>query len=220
MGALTPMAGFVSGYALVLLGLAWAIDRLGARSAVRSARWRTGSFVYHEDHDAWKCHEDQWLWPASFDPDKRVVRYQGQHAICGRCPAKSECSPTPGPREITRQVDPWPHSEAGRFHRGIALVVAGAAAFLVGATLAGVLVGGDPSAIDLVALVSTLVVVLLGGIPLARHLWSTPSGFPESFAVEASSDAPGVPDEETVAEVVDRYATRWSGDPRPGQARS
>ena len=88
----------VSGYSAVLLAIAWLFDRMGARSAERSARWRTGNFVYHADQDAWKCHEDQWLWPASFDPDKRVIRYQGQHAICGRCPVKDECSPSPGPR--------------------------------------------------------------------------------------------------------------------------
>lgn len=215
MGPLTPTVGFICGYAVVLLAVAWAIDRLGAGSAVRSARWRTGRFVYHEDHDAWKCHEDQWLWPASFDPDKRVVRYEGQHAICGRCPAKSECSPTPGPREITRAVDPWPHSEAGRFHRGIALVVALAAAFLTAATLVGALTG-DPTVTDLVCLLATLVVVGLATVPLARHLWSTPSGFPEDFAVEPSSQAPGVPDEESVQRVVDRYATRWASRSRPG----
>ncbi len=217
MGGLAPEVGFVCAYAVLLLVIAWTIDRLGARSAVRSARWRTGSFVYHEDHDAWKCHEDQWLWPASFDPDKRVIRYQGQHAVCGRCPVKAECSPTPGPREITRQVDPWPHSEAGRFHRGIALVVAGAAAFLCGATLLKVVIS-DGSVTDLVCLSCTLAVVILAGVPLARHLWSSPSGFPESFAVDRSADAPGVPDEAVVEQVVDRYATRWAGDSRPGGA--
>ena len=110
----------IGAYAVFLLAVAWGIDLLGKRSAERSASWRTGNFVYHSDNDAWKCHEDQWLWPAAFDPEKRVIRYEGQHAICGRCPSKNECSPTPGPREITKALDPWPHSETGRFHRGIA----------------------------------------------------------------------------------------------------
>ena len=113
----------VGGYSLFLLAIAWVVDYLGMRSAHKSAQWRTGNFIYHSDQDAWQCHEDNWLWPASFDPEKRVIRYEGQHAICGRCPAKDDCSPTPGPREVTRQLDPWPHSEAGRFHRGISLVI-------------------------------------------------------------------------------------------------
>ena len=33
--------------------------------------------------------------------------------------------------EVSRQVDPWPHSEAGRFHRGIACAIAGLAITMV-----------------------------------------------------------------------------------------
>lgn len=211
----------VSGYALLLLGIAWLFDRMGERSATRSARWRTGNFVYHEDQDAWKCHEDQWLWPASFDPDKRVIRYQGQHAICGRCPIKQECSPTPGPRELTRQVDPWPYSDAGRFHRGISLCVAVIAVFLPAAMLLGA-----KSVTDTIVLVATVLVGLIAAVPLARHLWHTPSNFPQHLVADASSDGPGVEDgqaagDETAGDetptlegIVDRYATRWASDRR------
>lgn len=202
MGSPSTNAIFVCGYAVVLLVIAVAFDRLGARSAIRSAAWRTGNFLYHDDADAWKCHEDQWLWPASFDPDKRVVRYVGQHAICGRCPAKAECSPTPGPREITRQVDPWPHSEAGRFHRGVSLAVAAVALMMVVVTL---LVASTGPA-DVVLLLSALALVLAVGIPLARHLWNTPDGFPQHLDLERGADsgappggsAPGAPATATV----------------------
>ncbi|MDO5712098.1 MAG: hypothetical protein Q4P32_10225 [Micrococcales bacterium] len=183
-------------YAVVLLVIAVAFDRLGVRSAQRSASWRTGNFLYHDDADAWKCHEDQWLWPASFDPEKRVVRYVGQHAICGRCPAKAECSPTPGPRELTRQVDPWPHSEAGRFHRGVSLAVAAVALMMVLVTL--FFSPRTPS--DVVLLLAALALVLAVGIPLARHLWNTPDGFPEHLNLDHGEDltpstptAPGAP---------------------------
>ena len=111
-------------YALIMLAAAWAVDVLGSRSARHSMSWRHSDFMYHDDVDGWRCHEDQWLWPTAFDPDKRVIRYEGAHAICGRCPSKDSCSPTPGPREITRPVDPWPYSDAGRFHRGVGLVIA------------------------------------------------------------------------------------------------
>lgn len=176
-------------YAVVLLAIAVAFDRMGARSAVRSAAWRTGNFLYHDDADAWKCHEDQWLWPASFDPDKRVVRYVGQHAICGRCPAKTECSPTPGPREITRQVDPWPHSEAGRFHRGVSVAIACVALMMV---LVSLLFSTRTPA-DLVLLLAALALVLTVGIPLARHLWDTPDGFPEHLVLDRGELPPVAP---------------------------
>ncbi|HEX6054315.1 MAG TPA: hypothetical protein VFY98_00735 [Intrasporangium sp.] len=201
----------VSGYSAVLLVIAWLFDRMGARSAVRSARWRTGNFVYHEDADAWKCHEDQWLWPASFDPDKRVIRYQGQHAICGRCPVKDECSPTPGPRELTRQIDPWPFSEAGRFHRGIALAVASVAVFMPTAMLLGADGAGD-----VVVLVVTVLVGLIAGVPLAQHLWNTPTNFPEHLRRDASSDAPdaGVGAVPSIDQAIKNLESRWASDRR------
>lgn len=171
----------VSGYAALLLVIAWAFDHMGRRSAKRSAAWRTGNFVYHEDQDAWRCHEDQWLWPASFDPDKRVIRYQGQHAICGRCPSKDECSPTPGPRELTRQLDPWPHSEAGRFHRGIALVPVALAVLVV--LVAGV---RHHAATELLLLVATLCLAILEARFLADAFLQSPAGFPAGDAVEPS----------------------------------
>ncbi len=68
----------VAVYALVLLGVAWLVDVLGSRSARRSRNWRQADFVYHDDVDGWRCHEDQWLWPTAFDPDKRVIRYEGE----------------------------------------------------------------------------------------------------------------------------------------------
>jgi len=203
----------VSGYAGILLLVAWTVDRLGMWSAHRAARWRTGNFLFHEDQDAWKCHQDQWLWPASFDPDKRVIRYQGQHAVCGRCPVKADCSPTPGPRELTRQLDPWPHSEAGRFHRGISLCVGIVAAFLPAAMLVGA-----RAVIDVIVLVTTLFVTVAATVPLARHLWDTPSNFHAHLPRKAAGDAEAEPAAAAgLEEIIDRYATRWSGDARANQ---
>lgn len=231
----------VCGYALLLLGLAWALDLAGARSAARSASWRTGNFVYHDDQDAWKCHQDEWLYPASFDPEKRVIRYQGQHAICGRCPVKDTCSPTPGPREVTRAIDPWPHSEAGRFHRGLSLCVAVIAVMMPTAMLVAA-----RSSADVICLLAVIGTGVCLGWPLARHLWNSPSNFPEHLPQDASAPAlvPGMPDADGPAEparwrslpivqtttgaregdldqavaraneLIDRYSTRWSGDAR------
>lgn len=182
----------VSAYALALLGAAWLVDTLGSRSARRSLDWRHADFVYHDDVDGWKCHEDQWLWPTAFDPDKRVIRYAGAHAICGRCPQKDTCSPTPGPRELTRPVDPWPYSEAGRFHRGLALAIA-----VVGCFLSLFLMVLFTAPADRVLLAATFVVMSAGTYPLARHLWSTPENAPahlphigsEALAADSRPDA-------------------------------
>ena len=97
---------------------------MARRSSARAARWRTGGFVYHADHDAWVCPRDQWLWPTSFDPENRVMRYRALPTVCGSCPIKSNCTTSKHGREVSREVDPWPHSETGRFHRGIACAVA------------------------------------------------------------------------------------------------
>jgi len=165
---------FIAAYALIMLAAAWVVDVLGSRSARHSMSWRHSDFIYHDDVDGWRCHEDQWLWPTAFDPDKRVIRYEGAHAICGRCPSKDNCSPTPGPREITRPVDPWPYSDAGRFHRGVGLVIA-----CVGVFVPMLLMAAFHAVSDLIVLGTTAVVVIITGVlPLARHLWNTPDNAP------------------------------------------
>ena len=174
MGSPDLSVWLISVYALIMLAAAWVVDVLGSRSARHSMSWRHSDFVYHDDVDGWRCHEDQWLWPTAFDPDKRVIRYEGAHAICGRCPSKDSCSPTPGPREITRPVDPWPYSDAGRFHRGVGLVIA-----CVGVFIPMLLMVAFHAAGDLIVLGTTAVVVIVTGVlPLARHLWSTPDNAP------------------------------------------
>jgi len=205
----SPEVWLVTGYALVLIGVAWLLDRLGERSALRSASWRTSNFVYHADHDAWKCHQDQWLWPASFDPEKRVIRYAGQHAICGRCPVKDSCSPTPGPREITRPVDPWPHSEAGRFHRGLALTVA-----CIGVFLPAMSLFGARGWLEVLVLAATVVIVGSLTYPLARHLWTSPANAPQILPhdEQLADDATPPPVVVPVDAVIDRYASRWASD--------
>ncbi|MEI2715188.1 MAG: hypothetical protein V9G04_18325 [Nocardioides sp.] len=164
----------VAAYALCLLAVAWGFDLMSRRVAKRSNEWRTGNFVYHEDHDAWQCPEDQWLWPKSFDPENRVMRYRATPSICNACPVKDTCTTSGHGREITREYDPWPYSEAGRFHRGISVMVAVVALVLP----LGMLFGAH-SITDLLVLSATVLGVVIASIPLARHLWHTPAGFPE-----------------------------------------
>lgn len=190
----------ISGYALLLLVFAWCFDAMARRTAARAAQWRTGKFVYHDDHDAWKCPQDQWLWPTTFDPRNRVMRYRATPSICNSCPVKDTCTTSMHGREISRAVDPWPHSETGRFHRGIACAVAGFGVVLPLATLTT-----NHSLADVLVLVGTILVVVTGAVPLLRHLWNTP--------VNAPDDAPHRTDPtaqaEQVAAAIDRYSTRW-----------
>ena len=112
------------GYAIFLLGVAIGLDLLARHSHTRSERYRTAGFTYHIAHDAWICPEDQLLVRSEVDHERRLVRSQGRPQICNYCPAKAECTDSEEGREVVRAMDPWPHSEAGRFHRGISLAVA------------------------------------------------------------------------------------------------
>ena len=198
MSAPATSVWLVAAYALLLAAIAWGFDLMARQASARAARWRTGRFVYHADHDAWVCPQDQWLWPTSFDPHHRVMRYRAKPSVCNSCPVKSSCTSSHHGREIRREIDPWPYSEAGRFHRGIACVVAGLALIM----LLGMLIG-EHSAADVLVLLTTAVVVLAVSLPLARHLWTTPSNAPDHL--------PHRTGEEARAELIDRYSTHWGG---------
>lgn len=190
----------VAGYSLLLLSFAWGFDRMARHTSERAAQWRTGKFVYHQDHDAWRCPEDHWLWPASFDPDSRVMRYRAKPSICNACPVKDTCTTSGHGREISRAVDPWPHSETGRFHRGIACAVAGFGIVLPLATLLA-----NHTTADVLVLVITVAVVGAGSVPLLRHLWNTPSNAPQDRPHGVDSGEQRLLTEAAI----DRYSTRW-----------
>jgi hypothetical protein len=116
-----------AGYAGLLIAGAFVLEWLSAHTHRRSLRYRTAGFTYDEDRDHWQCPEGQHLWPHEFDHEHRVVRYRAKAHICNACPRKAACTDSDRGREIVRPLDPWPHSEAGRFHRGIALLLVGLA---------------------------------------------------------------------------------------------
>ncbi|MFV0494890.1 hypothetical protein [Mycobacterium sp.] len=189
-----------AGYSLALLAIGWGFDKMAQRASARAAQWRTGQFRYHPDHDAWVCPQDHWMWPTSFDPKHRVMRYRALPVVCNSCPVKSSCTTSDHGREISREVDPWPHSEAGRFHRGIACAVAGFGIVLSLATLVA-----HHSPADTLVLTGTVAIIAILGVPLARHLWNTPANAPDYLPHRTAM-------EDQVAAAVDRYATRWGGD--------
>lgn len=161
------------GYAAFLLTAATGLDRLARHSHRRSTRYRTAGFNFRADLDLWECPEGQHLHRVETDHQRRLVRYRASPQICNACPAKADCTDSDHGREIAQSLDPWPHSEAGRFHRGVCVVLVVLAALI--AALA--LVRSDGSA-DLVALSAVLGVSVAATGRLVGAFRRTPSGFP------------------------------------------
>ena len=159
---MNPEAILAAGYATLLLLVAVGLDRLARHAHNRADRYRTAGFRYHPQHDAWVCPQEEWLWPAEFDRHRRLVRYRAKPSVCNACPVKAACTTSPHGREVVRAVDPWPHSEAGRFHRGLALMLIGLAGLilLVETTRHHTPAGGL-------------------GWRFLDHLRNTPTGFPD-----------------------------------------
>lgn len=166
-----------AGYAAALVAGAFVLEWLSAHTHRRSLRYRTAGFAYDDTHDHWVCPEGEDLWPHEFDHARRLVRYRAKAHVCNRCPIKAACTDSEHGREIVRPLDPWPHSEAGRFHRVIALVMV-ALAVLV-ALAAGVRHHAPREA---AALLGVIVLAGLASRWLARDLRAHPANFPTSAA--------------------------------------
>ena len=113
-------------YALVLFAAALGLDAMARHSNRRSGRYRTAGFEFKPEHDLWICPEGQELKRHTVDAHMRVVRYRASPQTCNACPAKDGCTDSYEGRELVQPLDSWPHSEAGRFHRGISVVLVGA----------------------------------------------------------------------------------------------
>jgi disulfide bond formation protein DsbB len=170
------------GYAIFLLGAALGLDLLARHSHVRSERYRTAGFTYHPSHDAWICPEDQLLVRSEVDHERRLVRYRGRPQICNYCLAKAECTDSDEGREVVRAMDPWPHSEAGRFHRGISLAVA----VIAGLILAAEAVRNHAS-LELAVLGMVFAAVMLAAWHLHAAFRATPANFPAPRATPTSN---------------------------------
>ena len=199
-----------AGYCVAVVGLAYVIDALARRAASVSEGGVSGGFVYHRDHDAWRCPQDQWLWPQSFDPQNRVMRYRGTPSVCNACPVKVGCTTSSSGREIQRAVDSWPASEAARFHRGIACTVV-----LLGLAwpLGTALTGPGPDALLVLAVAVAVALVL--SVPLWSHLRRNRVFIPEGV-VHRSLDDVVAEREATAAALLRRRSSYRSDRRRPG----
>jgi len=168
-----PEVFMAVGYTVFLLGVALGLDFMVHRSHAHSERYRTAGFTYHPPHDAWICPEDQLLVRDEVDHERRLVRYRGRPQICNHCPAKADCTDSDDGREVVRPMDPWPHSEAGRFHRGISLAVA-----LVAAPILAAVALRNHAPLELVVLGAAFLVVALTAWRLHAAFRATPANFP------------------------------------------
>jgi hypothetical protein len=164
-------------YASGLVLVAFCVEWLSAHTHRRALRYRTAGFDYIVDHDHWLCPEGEQLWPHAFDRERRLVRYRARAHVCNACRSKHRCTDSDSGREIVRPLDPWPHSEAGRFHRVIALLLV----CLAGLVLVVVLVRQHTAA-EAALLGGMLALTALAGRWLLRDLRNHPSGFPEPSA--------------------------------------
>lgn len=161
-------------YAGALLGCALILEWLSAHTYRRSQRYRTAGFEYSEQHDAWVCPEGEHLWLHEHDRERRLIRYRGKAHVCNACPVKEGCTDSDEGREIVQPMDPWPHSEAGRFHRVISLMLVALAA-----VVALVALIRNRQAAD-IATLGTLIFVSAGlARILLRDLRRHPANFPE-----------------------------------------
>jgi hypothetical protein len=171
---MTPEAILAGGYASALLLGALALEWLSAHTHRRSLRYRTAGFAYHADHDAWTCPEGEYLWPHELDHQRRLMRYRARAHVCNACPVKERCTDSDHGREVVRPLDPWPHSEVGRFHRMIAMLLMALAGLVL---LVAIVRNHAP--LELAMLGTLLGVTTVVGRFLLRDLRNHPAGFPE-----------------------------------------
>jgi hypothetical protein len=163
-----------AGYGVALILAALVLEWLSAHTHRRALRFRTAGFEYLDDHDAWLCPEGEHLWPHEFDEERRLVRYRARAHVCNGCGVKDRCTDSDEGREIARPLDPWPHSEAGRFHRGLALMLVVLAMLVL---VVGMARNHAPA--ELAALGGLLLIATAVARFLQRDLRRHPSTFPE-----------------------------------------
>lgn len=126
----------VAGYAAFLVVMAGLLDLAARHAHARSDRWRIAGFSYDRRLDIWRCTQGEHLQRVDTDHALRLARYRARAHRCNACPVKPQCTDSDTGREVTRPLDPWPRSEAGRFHRTICVVLLVLAAVLLAVELA------------------------------------------------------------------------------------
>jgi hypothetical protein len=181
----SPEVLLAAGYAAFLTLGAFVLEWLSAHTHRRALRFRTAGFTYVEAHDHWICPEGEQLWPHELDRERRLVRYRARPHVCNACHVKHRCTDSDRGREVVRPLDAWPHSEAGRFHRVLALTMVVLSAFILLVELAR---HHDPR--EALLLVGVLAAAALGARWLLHDLRVHPAGFPAPTASHGLRLAP------------------------------
>lgn len=168
-----PLAWMATGYALFLLMSACGLEFLARNTHRRSLRLSTLGFVYHQRLDTWECPQGQHLLPIAVDHERRRIYYRGNAQVCNHCPLKAACTDSEKGREIVRLLEPWPHSEIGRFHRGLSLALITLATLIVLTAL-----GWHHRLHEALLLAGTLVCLALADHYLLRAFRASPANFP------------------------------------------
>ena len=174
---MSPEVFLAAAYAALLTCGAFALELLSAHTHRRALRYRTAGFAYDVVHDHWLCPEGEHLWPHAFDRELRLVRYRARAQVCNACPSKDRCTDSDHGREIVRPLDPWPHSEAGRFHRVIAVLLVALSVLILVVELAR-----HHTLAESLALLGVLAPTALAARWLLRDLRLHPANFPEPTA--------------------------------------
>jgi hypothetical protein len=178
---------FTAGYGVFLALVALGLDALARHSHRRAERYRTGGFTYHAHLDAWECPEGERLHRIETDMQQRLARYRARAHVCNACPRKRDCTDSDSGREVTRMLDPWPHSEAGRFHLVIAVAIVCFGILVIGAGA-----GLNHGSADIAVLGAALLLNTIVGLYLLADLRSAPSGFPWPEGARSGSAPSGV----------------------------
>jgi hypothetical protein len=151
-----------AGYAVLLLAIAFGIERMARRTHARARSYESAGFTYHPALDAWQCPSGAHLPQVGIEFEQRLALYRAPAATCNRCPLKSGCTDSDQGRELTRALDPWLESEIGRFHRGLSLVL-----LVLAALIASIALVRNHADWDVLLLASLILIICTLG---SRHV--------------------------------------------------
>jgi Transposase DDE domain len=175
MSGIAPETLAVAAYVAFLVIAAGLLDVAARHAHARSDRWRIAGFSYDHRLDTWRCTQGEHLHRVDTDHALRLARYRARAERCNACPVKPQCTDSDTGREVTRPLDPWPRSEAGRFHRAICLVLLVLAAVLLAVELAR-----HHAPVELGLGGVLLAIVLAIAARAAASFRATPAGLPGS----------------------------------------
>ena len=111
------------GYAVILAGIAFLLERVARHTHKRSWRIRTVGFTYHPDRDIWRCPEEQFLFPVFTDGAKKTVVYQAPAPTCNACKRKHSCTDSNDGRQVERRLSDDLEFGMQRFHRVLSITL-------------------------------------------------------------------------------------------------